>query len=245
MPFSSFFRNTKKPPSTEKRTILTDVSWQKFESLLSELGAERQTRLTYFRGKLELMTPIAAHERCNKLIESLILILAEELHLSVSNLIPILLKAPEIGCAVEPDACYYFATLNNLSGSPMDSIEAMQGKTELNLPPNPPPDLLVEVAFTKSNLDKLSIYARLGIPEVWRYITKPDEDILKGKLLIYELQDYHPGHRQDRYYVERQTSLVFPFLEASRVLQFLEESDSMSLATAVRLLRAWVKAKNI
>jgi Uma2 family endonuclease len=221
MLFPSFFRNPKKAPPTEKRTILTDVSWQKFEALLVELGAERQTRLTYFRGKLELMTPIAAHERCNKLIESLILILAEELALPISHLMPVMLKAPEIGCAVEPDACYYFHTA------------AMQGISELNLPADLPPDLLVEVALTKSNLDKLPLYASLGIPEVWRYITTPDQDILKGKLLIYELQE-------DRY-VERLTSPIFPFLPARRVLQFLEESDAMSLAAAVRLLRAWVK----
>ncbi|HEY9644392.1 MAG TPA: Uma2 family endonuclease [Coleofasciculaceae cyanobacterium] len=221
MLFPSFFRNPKQAPPTEKRTILTDISWQKFEDLLVELGAERQTRLTYFRGKLELMTPIAAHERCNKLIESLILILVEELHLPVSQLMPILLKAPELGCAVEPDACYYFHTA------------AMQGQIELHLPPDPPPDLLVEVALTKSNLDKLPLYATLGIPEVWRYITTPGADVLKGQLLIYQLQDHH--------YIERQSSLIFPFLPASRVLQFLEASDSMSLATAIRLLRAWIK----
>ena len=79
MLFPSFFRSSKALP-TEKRTILSNVNWQKFERLLVELGEERQTRLTYFRGKLELMTPIAAHERCNQLLESLILVLAEELH---------------------------------------------------------------------------------------------------------------------------------------------------------------------
>ena len=82
MLFPSFFRSSKKALPTEKRTILSNVNWQKFERLLVELGEGRQTRLTYFRGKLELMTPIAAHERCNQLLESLILVLAEELHYS-------------------------------------------------------------------------------------------------------------------------------------------------------------------
>jgi Uma2 family endonuclease len=222
MLFPSFFRSSKKPPSTEKRTILNDVSWQKFETLLEELGEQRQTRLTYFRGRLELMTPIAAHERCNKLIESLVLILAEELHLSVTHLMPVLLKSPELGCATEPDACYYF-----------HNVPSVQSRTELSLPRDPSPDLLVEVALTKSNLDKLPIYATLGIPEIWRYITTPNEDILKGTLLIYELQS-------DRY-VEQRTSQIFPFLSANRALQFLQESDSMSLATSIRLLRSWIK----
>ncbi|MBD3881105.1 Uma2 family endonuclease [Phormidium tenue FACHB-886] len=221
MVFPSFFGSSKKSPPTEKRTVLSDVTWQKFEALLAELGAERQTRLTYYRGKLELMTPIAAHERCNKLLESLIFVIAEELHSSVTNLNSVLLKAPQLGCAIEPDACYYL------------QAEQMQGRAELILPHDPLPDLLIEVALTKSNLDKLQLYTALQIPEVWRYITTADEDILKGKLLIYTLQ----GDR----YTEANFSSVFPFLSANRVQQFLQESDSINLAAAIRLLRSWVK----
>jgi Uma2 family endonuclease len=224
MLFPSFFQGNKKLPSTEKRTVLTNISWQKFEALLAELGEQRQTRLTYFRGKLELMTPVEAHERCNKLLESLILVLADELHRSVTPLIPVMVKAPDLGCVIEPDACYYF------------SHEDMKNRMEVELPSDPLPDLLVEVALNKSSLDKLPIYATLGIPEVWRYITTPDEEILRGRLVIYQLQDQR--------YVERKTSPAFGFLPASRVLQFLEESDSMSLSAALRLLRAWVKERS-
>ena len=34
---------------------------------------------------------------------------------------------------------------------------------------DPPPDLVIEVDITRSSLDKLSIYAALRVPEVWRY----------------------------------------------------------------------------
>jgi len=33
----------------------------------------------------------------------------------------------------------------------------------------PPPDLVVEADLTSSSLDKLTIYASLGVAEVWRY----------------------------------------------------------------------------
>lgn len=234
MLFPSFFRSPKQPLTTEKRTILPNVSWQKFESLLTELGEQRQSRLTYFRGQLELMTPIEAHERCNRLLQSLLLILADERDRTLTSLIPVLLKAPELGCATEPDACYYFQHPERFEPSEGSAEQdQMKNRTEVNLFQDPPPDLLVEVALTKSNLDKLPIYAAMEIPEVWRYVTTADEEILKGTLLIYELQ----GDR----YVECKTSLAFPFLPASRVLQFLEESDSMSMSASVRLLRAWVK----
>lgn len=211
----------KKTLPTEQRVILSNVTWQQYEKLLSELGNERQTRLTYLRGKLEMMTPVEAHERCSRLIDSLILVLVDELKVPITSVVPATLKQIELDCATEPDACYYFEELS------------LPNKTELDLSRDMPPDLLVEVALTKSNLEKLPIYASLGIPEVWRYLTTAGEDMLKGKLLIYQLQ--RDG------YVERTHSLAFPFLPAMRILEFMEQSDSMSLAAALRVLRAWIQ----
>jgi Uma2 family endonuclease len=211
----------KKVLPTEQRVVLKDVSWQQFEQLLVELGSERQTRLTYLRGKLEMMTPVEAHERCSRLIDSLILVIVDELAVPLTSLIPATLKHAAINCATEPDACYY--------------LEKRQRTSELDLSQDLPPDLLVEVALTKSTLEKLPIYASLGIPEVWRYVTTVGEEMLKGKLTMYQLQDDQ--------YVERTDSLAFPLLSAARVLEFMEQSDSMGLATALRLLRAWVQER--
>ncbi|MCU0525705.1 MAG: Uma2 family endonuclease [Elainella sp. Prado103] len=210
----------KKPVVTEQRVVLPNVSWQQFETLLSELGDERQTRLTYLRGKLEMMTPVEAHDRCSKLIDSLILVLADELKLPLTAVLPVLLKHEPMGCATEPDACYYLENRSQI-GHGIDLSQAI------------PPDLLVEVALTKSSIDKLPIYETMGIPEVWRYITTLGDDMLKGKLLIY--------HLKSDGYVESRVSQAFPFLAADRILAFLEQSDSMSLATALRVLRSWVQ----
>jgi Uma2 family endonuclease len=210
----------KAPPPTEQRVVLSNISWQQFENLIVELGEDRQTRLTYRRGKLEMMTPVEAHQRCSKLIDSLILVILDELNAPITTLNPVTLTQAELGYATEPDACYY--------------LEDRPPQRRLDLSRELPPDLLVEVALTRSNLDKLPIYAELGLPEVWRYMTKPgEEEMLKGQLLIYHL---HPEG-----YVEQSHSLVFPFLPARRILEFLEQSDSMSLSASLRLLRAWVK----
>jgi Uma2 family endonuclease len=208
----------KKPIVTEQRILLPNVDWQQFEQLLLELGETRQTRLTYLRGKLEMMTPVEAHERCSKLIDSLILVVVDALAMPLTSLVPVMLKHVEMDCVTEPDACYY--------------LEDRPYQNTIDLTQDSPPDLLVEVALTPPKLEKLPIYATLGIPEVWRYITTPGEDMLKGKLLIYELED--DG------YVQRPNSRSFPFLSAQRVLEFMEQSDSMSLATALRVLRAWL-----
>ncbi|MCU0568585.1 MAG: Uma2 family endonuclease [Oculatellaceae cyanobacterium Prado106] len=214
-----------KQPPTEQRVILPNISWTQFEQLIQELGVERETRLTYWRGKLEMMTPVAEHERCHKLMESLILVMADELRMPVKTIAPVTLKNPDLGCATEPDACYYFHASGN----------QLPNQTTLYFPEDPIPDLLVEVALTKSNLEKLPLYANLGIPEVWRYITTAGEDVLKGQLLIYRLQDSR--------YIAHSTSGIFPFLPANRILEFLEQSDSMSLSVALRVLRAWIQEK--
>jgi Putative restriction endonuclease len=51
----------------------------------------------------------------------------------------------------------------------LDHAEAVAPDCPLDLTVDPPPDLVIEVDITRSSLDKLPIYAALGIPEVWRY----------------------------------------------------------------------------
>ncbi|MBW4514864.1 MAG: Uma2 family endonuclease [Timaviella obliquedivisa GSE-PSE-MK23-08B] len=210
-------------PPNEQRVLLPNVSWEQFEQLVIELGVDRLVRLTYMRGKLEMMTPVAEHDRCHKLLESLVLIIADELKQPVEAIAPVMLKSPDLLCATEPDACYYFST------------PSLPHKPEIYIPQDPVPNLLVEVALTQSKLDKLPLYASLAIPEVWRYITTAGEDVLKGKLLIYGLQS-------DRYLSQSHSS-TFPGLSGDRILEFLEQSDSMSLSAALRVFRAWIQEK--
>jgi Uma2 family endonuclease len=207
---------------TENRIVLPDVNWQQFETLMAELGRDRTARLTYERGKLEMMTPLPDHERCTKLIESLILVLADELHLNVETIAPILLLAADRGRAAELNAGYY------LNGSP-----GLGDSRTVDLTQTEPPDLAIEVALSKSALDKLRIYADLEIPEVWRYVAKAGDEILQGKLLIYRLE-----HQQ---YVESATSAAFPFLPAQRILEFIEQSDRIGLVQALEILRHWAR----
>ncbi len=213
-----------KPTAAEKRVLLPGVSWQQFEQVIAELGPERTTRLTYDRGKLEMMTPQEEHDRCHRLIESLILVVADELYLKVESRGPILLKRPDLGRAAEPDACYY-----------LQLQRETRNLTELDLTQAIPPDLVVEVAMTKSALNKLSVYADLGIPEVWQYLTRVGEDVLKGELVIYRLENQQ--------YVASPTSAAFPMLPAARILEFLEQSDTLGLQKALTLLRAWLAEK--
>jgi Uma2 family endonuclease len=221
----------KKPAPTEKRVTLSGVSWQQFETLLDELGTNRVARLTYDslgsphdRGKLEMMTPLEEHQRCSRLIESLILVFADELVLQVSSIGSVLLKRADLGCCIQPESCYY-----------LDKEVEMRRRAELNLEQVAPPDLVLDVTINKSALNLFAIYAAMGIPEVWQYVTTIGDDVLKGNLVIYALQ----GDR----YVPSTHSLAFPLLPSKRVLEFLEQSDSIGLAQSLILLKSWIKEK--
>lgn len=37
---------------------ISNVTWQEFETILQELGQKRASRLTYYRGTLEIMVPL-------------------------------------------------------------------------------------------------------------------------------------------------------------------------------------------
>jgi Uma2 family endonuclease len=218
-------------PPNEQRVLLPSITWQKFEQILTELPPDRQIRLTYHRGKLEMMTPVAEHDRCQKLLDSLILVLADELDRSIEAIAPILIKSPELDIAIEPDACYYLLQGKHRDTAPTPGTDRVQ----IHLPTDSPPDLLIEIALTQTKLDKLPLYTRLAIPEIWRYITTAGENVLKGKLEIYHLQG-------DRHLPQRHSTL-FPGLSSDRILEFIEQSDSMSLSASLRLLRAWIQEK--
>lgn len=208
---------------SEQRIVLEKVSWQKFESLLAEMPGQRSARFTYDRGRLEMMNPLDEHERCRKLIESLILVLVDEMQLRIEGYVAPVLKRADLQRGIEPDACYY-----------LQHEREMRGKSAIDLADNPPPDLVQEALLTKSSLNNLSIYASFGVPEVWRYVTQPgEENFFKGTLQIYCLE----GDR----YVESTHGFAFPFLPATKILEFVEQSDTLGLMTALRVLRAWVQ----
>ncbi len=212
----------KGPKPSEQRLVLEKISWQQFETILAEMGTGRTTRFTFDRGRLELMTPLEEHDRCHKLIESLILVLVDEMKLRVEGYKAPTLKRPDLGLAVEPEAGYY-----------IQHEAAMQGRSAIDLTVDPQPDLLLDVALNQSTLDRLSLYAALGVPEVWRYVSQAGADFLKGSLSLYCLVDGR--------YVEMAQGLAFPFLPAGRILQFIDQSDVSGLMTALRSLREWLQ----
>ncbi|WP_310429912.1 Uma2 family endonuclease [Chamaesiphon sp. VAR_48_metabat_135_sub] len=198
----------------EERTLLQGISWNLYENLLTEIGDNGKARLSYYRGDLEFMTPLPSHENYNRQIERAIVVFAEELDLDYNLFGSMTIKRPDLEVGKEPDSCYYFA--NEL---------AVRGKTKLDFTQDPPPDLAVEIDITSSSLNQLTLYATLGVGEVWRY---------DGKTLIfYQLQS-------DKYEIVDR-SPTFPILSPDRVLEFLTDCQIDGINQAVKNLRKWIQ----
>lgn len=129
----------------------------------------RSPRFFYERGALEILSPSAEHDMTSRIVATLIELLAEEADTDVESSGSTTFKREDLARGFEPDECFYFGG----NASRVRDTVAGKGNIELDAG-DPAPDLVVEVYITSPSFDKLSIYARLGVHEVWRYAETPD-----------------------------------------------------------------------
>ena len=176
---------------------MNGVSWAHFEAQLALRGDRSVPRMAYLQGAMELMSPSRDHERIKSYIGRLLEAYALDVGIEFSPYGGWTLKNPAREAGAEPDECYI--------------IGADQTRQV--------PDLVIEVVWTSGGLDKLEIYRRLGVGEVWFW----DE----GRLGIHLLQ----GER----YVRSGGSRLFPDLDVDWLMSFL---DRPTASQAIRGLRA-------
>lgn len=198
----------------EQRTLLRNISWQTFKAMLVDMGSERATRLAYDKGLVEIMTPLMPHENSNRLIEVFVGVLCEELGLEIKRAGSLTLTRDDLERGAEPDSSYYIQ--NEL---------LVRDQAEIDLDNDPPPDLVLEIEYSRSRIDKLSLYAAMGIPEFWRY---------NGSILrIYRLE---LGQ-----YVQRNNSPTFAPIAVTEIPKFLQQSRKVGEITCTRNFRNWIR----
>lgn len=206
--------NTTTLTQAANRFLLKNISWQTYEALLKDLESQRGIRLTYDRGLLEIMTPLAPHERNSRLIGRLVEALTAELNIEICSLGSLTCKREDLARGFEPDECYY-----------IQNEPVIRSLEQIDLNQDPPPDLAIEIDITSSSINRLALYASLGVPEVWRYDG--------SRLIIYQLEggEYRVCDR----------SSTFPLITSSEIIRFLELRKSNGETTLIRLFREWVR----
>ena len=198
--------------------ILNDVPWEEYEELLSDLGEGYAVRIAYDRGRLEIMSPTARHERYKDLLLRLVDSLAETNEVVLETRGSTTFKEKQLLQGAEPDTCFY-----------VENAKRIIGKGNIDLAKDPPPDIIVEVDVSHQSTGKLSFYSAIGVPEIWRY----DERQVRILHLI-------EGRYVDRY-VEMPSSLTFPVLTDKVLTAALEQSKTEGQSAALRTFRQWLK----
>jgi Uma2 family endonuclease len=199
-----------------QRIVLDNISWNAYETFLREFD-ERPIRLTYDEGSLEIMTLSLGHERFGCFLARMIGILTLELTLPlVSGGSTTLRKKLKLK-GLEPDKCFW-----------IKNAARMRGKKQFHFRRDPPPDLAIEIDVTRSSLDRMGIYAALGIGEVWRF---------KGKTLrVYCLG-------ANGKFKVRSRSAIFPVVPMEKILHFMRQLPNEDENDLIRAFTTWVRAE--
>jgi Uma2 family endonuclease len=203
------------PATTGQRLVLHGVDWRMYGRLLRAFAERPSMRLTYDQGTLEIMSPLHEHESDGRFLGRRVVTLTEELGLPVKAGGSTTFRRRRRRRGLEPDDCYWIA-----------SEPQVRGKRHINLRIDPPPDLAIEVDVSSSSLDRMSIYAALGVPEVWRV----DEHGLTFHVL-----------GADGRYAESSHNRALPLVTPADLSGFLAMRSQMDENAVVKKFRAWIR----
>ncbi|MBD2576420.1 Uma2 family endonuclease [Oscillatoria sp. FACHB-1406] len=178
----------------EERANARPVSWQQYEMLLLKLQDTAYYRVTYLNGVLEIVSPSRRHEGVKKRIATLLEVYFEETDTQYYPLGSTTLRQQERLGGTEPDESYCIGEEKTL------------------------PDLAIEVVFTSGGIDKLAVYQRLGILEVWFW--------QKERFSLYRLEGES--------YKEIPHSELLPDLDLTLLSEYVRHSNPLLAVKAFR-----------
>ncbi len=187
---------TEAEPLGEQRFVLHGVPWATYVALRDALDEDRGggVRMTYLEGTLELMSPSTLHEDAKKILARLLETWATERDVDLRGFGNATFRKEAKRGGLEPDECYKLGALTD------------EGV----------PDIAVEVVVASPLVDKLEVYARLGVPEVWIWTD--------GVLTVHCLAD------DGRYAVDAR-SRILPALDVAQLARFIQPGESQTKLT--------------
>ena len=197
-----------------QRVVLPHVGWETYERLLADHQESSGIHFTYDQGRLEIFVPSLRHEKLKHTLATLIELLAGELHIDIEGAGSTTFRRADLARGFEPDACFYIAA----------HVVRMRQREEVDLTIDPPPDLVLEIDITHSSLDKMSIFAALGVPEVWRY------DGRQMQIFLLQAGQYIPC----------EASAAFPWVRCEVLGQCVAASKTFTRAEWQHHVRTWV-----
>jgi Uma2 family endonuclease len=179
-----------KPITSNNLLIISDVTWTQLETIEASFQDIGGVRFTYLDGVLEIMNLSLEHEETKCIIGALLEAYMRAKGIRFYMRGSATLGSKEIGGKKEPDESYNIHSKKLI------------------------PDLVIEVTVSSGGINKLELYKRLGIPEIWFW-----ED---GLLKIY--------HLQENYQLVEKSSL-FPDLDFKILTKYITYHDQYDAVT--------------
>ena len=198
----------------DQPVLMDDVSWTTYEALLADGGDHRQTRMAFDQGVLEIVTPSYEHEHVGNIVTRVAEALMDARKQDYAPAGSTTFRHQGVARGFEPDASYY-----------VEHAARIRGLTRIDLNSDPPPDLVIEIDVTQGSLDKLPIYAALGVPEIWRH--------QHGTVQMYRLAGGS--------YVEVDDSAVIPGLSGTQLTTFVRDSLTAPRPDWWQSVEVWVR----
>jgi Uma2 family endonuclease len=130
-------------PTEEKLLTLYGITWEKFKAIEAQLEDNRDVRLSYLSGVLEIMSPIGGeHEYIKRTLGLLLEAYMKEKGIRFYALGGFTLEAP--GYA---------------SGTPDDSY-SIGSKKDV-------PDIVIEIIVTSGTINRRELFKPMNVPEIW------------------------------------------------------------------------------
>jgi Uma2 family endonuclease len=195
------------PP--EIRMVLENVAWSTYVELADSRSGSIP-KMTFDEGLLEMMSPKRQHESIGRLVGRLLETYSEVKDIDIISLASTTFRRSKLQKAFEADESYYVT----------HAAELLE-KEELDFEIDPPPDLVIEVEITSSAIRKMKLFAKIGVPEVWRH----DGDEIRMFRLVDD--DYEPIL----------SSVEVPGLTALMINEMLDQRLKISETKLIREFR--------
>src|ERR1041384_3182808 len=103
----------KTPPATR---LLLDVDWRTYCRLLKVFEEGPRVKMTYDRGRLEIVSPLLIHDNDADWLGTLVYVLTEELGLQRMSGGSVTHRRKQLKRGLEPDRCYWIANEGLMRG---------------------------------------------------------------------------------------------------------------------------------